>query len=139
MKNELEVLKPGNLADDAMELGKKYLREAVKASSTKSASLALSVAERAFALSSKMHSDFKAEGSYADFLLKVTYSISRSKLWLMYLDYCEEKEAIPLPKGQFFEKLTQLDFRIKKTNGAVLVIPPGISSRSKGIHDSGNS
>jgi hypothetical protein len=129
MENELEVLKSDNLADDAMELGKKYLKEAIKASSTKSASLALSVAERAFALSSKMYSDFKAEGSYADFLLRVTCSVSRPKLWLMYLNYCEEKGAIPLPKGQFFEKLTQLDFRIKRTHGDVLVIPPGGSKR----------
>jgi hypothetical protein len=124
MENDLEILESDSLAEDAMELGKKYLKEAIKAGNTKSASSALSVAERAFALSSKMNTDFKDGGSYTDFLLQVTCTISRPELWLMYLEYCEEKGVIPLPKGQLFGKLTQLKFKVKKTHGNVLVIPP---------------
>jgi len=137
MKNELVIVDSNSnrVIEDASELGKKYLKAAKEATNTKSASLALSVAERAFTLAAKMEKDLNLskQDSYKIFLDQIDTEVGRPELWLMYLNYCRNNNIIPLLKGQFFRKLEKLDFKLRKLNGEVVVTPPGWNSRMKQI------
>jgi len=138
--NDLQVFDPNQadiseVANDALLLGKKYLKVAEGATNTKSASLALSVAERAFALASKVGKDSReaSEVSNHAFITQIDTEVNRSQLWLLYLDYCEDNGVLPLSKSQFFLKLAQYEFQTKKTNGVNWIIPPGYNKRMKKI------
>jgi len=137
MKNELVVMDSSldGVIDDAVDLGKKYLRASKEATNTKSASLALSVAERAFALASKVGKDTQeaSDVSSHQFITKIKTRVNRAQLWSAYLDHCEEHELLPLKKGEFFLKLAQYNFKTKKSDGINWVIPPDWNDRMKQI------
>jgi len=137
MENNLLELDPSldGVIADASELGKKYLKAAKEATNTKSASLALSVAERAFALAAKVEKGVReaSEGNSHQFITQIETKVNRAQVWLSYLDYCEDNGISPLKKGQFFLKLIQYNFQIRKSDGINWVTPPDWNDRLRQI------
>lgn len=125
-ENDLDDFTGEGLVENLKGLSEKYVQVAKDATSTKAASMALTVAERALAMLMKIQKENdEASGTiHTTFLSQVNAVLLRSQLWNMYVDYCEMRDMKPLRKCDFFDKLALMDFTVKRVSGQMKVYPP---------------
>jgi hypothetical protein len=111
-----------------LDLGFKYAKLAEEAKSTREATSAFRLAEKAFrlALDAEKQMLIKRDPDKMGliFLSQIHGMTKRSLIWVKYLDYCTAQNLLPMNKGQLFKKLEQLGFVLKKSNGEAVILPP---------------
>lgn len=120
------------LADSMYDLGKSFsevAKGALASKNVKAAKLALDAAEKAIRLAIDVDDTTTRNTiTMADYVFIYLSGISetmlRSAMWQHYQVFCQCYEAMPLPKGKFYDLVEDLGFTFHRTHGEMYAKPP---------------
>ena len=108
----------------------KHLDLANTTANLKKVRLALDISSKARRLISQIELDSgSAPESCLYFLSGIECMELRSRIWQNYLEFCDQRDLMPISKGDLFAKMKGLKFDMLRKTGGVYAIPPARGSR----------
>ena len=108
----------------------KHLDLADTTANLKKVRLALDISSKARRLISQIELDSgSAPESCLYFLSGIERMELRSRIWQNYLEFCDQRDLMPISKGDLFAKMKGLKFDMLRKTGGVYAIPPARGSR----------